>query len=45
MITNNMVTIKFSTLKICKKSNLNRNQLKLSKQHKNMYMYMYQEKL
>ena len=32
-----------ATLKICKKSNFDRNQLKLAKQHKNMYMY--QEKL
>ena len=32
-----------ATLKNCKKSNFNRNQLKLSTQHKNMYMY--QEKL
>ena len=31
------------TLKIRKKSKLDRNQLKLSTQHKNMYMY--QEKL
>ena len=30
-----------ATLKICKKSNFNRNQLKLSTQHK--YMYMYQK--
>ena len=28
-----------ATLKICKKSNFDRNQLKLQKQHKNMYMY------
>ena len=28
-----------ATLKIYKKSNLNRNQHKLSMQHKNMYMY------
>ena len=28
-----------ATLKICKKSKLDRNQLKISKQHKNMYMY------
>ena len=28
-----------ATLKICKKSNFDRNQFKLSKQHKNMYMY------
>ena len=28
-----------ATLKICKKSNLNRNQLKLYTQHQNMYMY------
>ena len=27
------------TLKFCKKSNFDRNQLKLDKQHKNMYMY------
>ena len=27
------------TLKICKKSNFDRNQLKLSTQHKFMYMY------
>ena len=27
------------TLKICKKSNFDLNQLKLDKQHKNMYMY------
>ena len=27
------------TFKICKKSKLDRNQLKLSTQHKNMYMY------
>ena len=32
-----------ATLKICKKSNFDRNQLKLSTQHK--YMYMYQKKL
>ena len=32
-----------ATLKIRKKSNFDRNQLKLSTQHK--YMYMYQEKL
>ena len=32
-----------ATLKICKKSNFDQNQLKLAKQHKNMYMY--QEKL
>ena len=31
------------TLKICKKSNFDRNQFKLSTQHK--YMYMYQKKL
>ena len=31
----------WSNLKICKKSNLDRNQLKLSTQHK--YMYTYQE--
>ena len=31
------------TLKICKKSKFNQNQLKLATQHKNMYMY--QEKL
>ena len=30
-----------ATLKICKKSNFDRNQLKLYTQHK--YMYMYQE--
>ena len=30
-----------ATLKICKKYNFDRNQLKLSAQHK--YMYMYQE--
>ena len=36
--------VKFlAALKIHKKSNFDRNQLKLSKQHKNMYMY--QEKL
>ena len=28
-----------ATLKICKKSNFDRNQLKLSTQHKNMYMH------
>ena len=28
-----------ATLKIHKKSNFDRNQLKLDKQHKNMYMY------
>ena len=28
-----------ATLKIHKKSNFNRNQLKLDKQHKNMYMH------
>ena len=28
-----------ATLKIYKKSNYDRNQLKLDKQHKNMYMY------
>ena len=28
-----------ATLKICKKSNFDRNQLKLEKQHKNMYMH------
>ena len=28
-----------ATLKICKKSNFDWNQLKLSMQHKNMYMY------
>ena len=28
-----------ATLKICKKSNFDRNQLKLYIQHKNMYMY------
>ena len=28
-----------ATLKICKKSNFDRNELKLSTQHKNMYMY------
>ena len=28
-----------ATLKICKKSKFDRNQLKLAKQHKNMYMY------
>ena len=32
-----------ATLKIHKKSNFDRNQLKLSTQHK--YMYMYQEKV
>ena len=32
-----------ATLKICKKSNFDRNQLKLSTQHK--YMYMYQKKI
>ena len=32
-----------ATLKIHKKSNFDRNQLKLSTQHK--YMYMYQKKL
>ena len=32
-----------ATLKICKKFNFDQNQLKLAKQHKNMYMY--QEKL
>ena len=32
-----------ATLKICKNSNFDRNQLKLSTQHK--YMYMYQKKL
>ena len=32
-----------ATLKICKKSNFDQNQLKLSTQHK--YMYMYQKKL
>ena len=32
-----------ATLKIHKKSNFDRNQLKLDKQHK--YMYMYQKKL
>ena len=32
-----------ATSKICKKSNFDRNQLKLSTQHK--YMYMYQKKL
>ena len=32
-----------ATLKICKKSNFDRNQFKLSTQHK--YMYMYQKKL
>ena len=32
-----------ATLKFCKKSNFDRNQLKLSTQHK--YMYMYQKKL
>ena len=31
-----------TTLKICKKSNFDRNHLKLYKQHK--YMYMYQKK-
>ena len=31
------------TLKICKKSKCDQNQLKLSAQHKNMYMY--QEKI
>ena len=31
------------TLKICKKSNFDRNQLKLNTQHK--YMYTYQKKL
>ena len=33
----------WSNFKICKKSNFDRNQLKLSTQHK--YMYMYQKKL
>ena len=33
----------WSNLKICKKSKFDRNQLKLYKQHK--YMYMYQKKL
>ena len=28
-----------NSLKICKKSNFDRNQLKVSKQHKYMYMY------
>ena len=28
-----------ATLEICKKSNFDQNQLKLSKQHKNMYIY------
>ena len=28
-----------ATLKICKKSNFDQNQLKISIQHKNMYMY------
>ena len=28
-----------AALKICKKSKFDRNQLKLDKQHKNMYMY------
>ena len=28
-----------ATLKICKKSNFDQNQLKLDIQHKNMYMY------
>ena len=32
-----------ATLKICKKSNFDQNQSKLSTQHK--YMYMYQEKI
>ena len=32
-----------ATLKNCKKSKLDRNQFKLSTQHK--YMYMYQEKI
>ena len=32
-----------ATLKVCKKSNFDRNQLKLSTQHK--YMHMYQKKL
>ena len=32
-----------ATLKICKKSNSDPNQLKISTQHK--YMYMYQKKL
>ena len=32
-----------ATLKICKKSNFDWNQFKLSTQHK--YMYMYQKKL
>ena len=32
-----------ATFKICKKSNFDLNQLKLSEQHK--YMYMYQKKL
>ena len=32
-----------ATLKICKKSNFDRNQLKLSTQHE--YMHMYQKKI
>ena len=28
-----------ATLKICKKSNFDRNQLKVEKQHKDMYMF------
>ena len=28
-----------ATLKICKKSNFDQNELKISMQHKNMYMY------
>ena len=32
-----------ATLKIHKKSNFDRNQLKLSTQHKYMYMYMHQK--
>ena len=38
--TGTFVKINFgATLKIRKKSNFDRNQLKLSTQHKNMYMY------
>ena len=33
----------FETLKICKKSNFDQNQLKIFTQHK--YMYMYQKKI
>ena len=29
-----------ATLKICKKSNFDQDQLKLATQHKNMYMYL-----